>query len=207
MADRTVSSMLELDHMVEKPGQGVEPTLAPRPQRQRSATAALRSSIPDSRAAAEASVNRCRLAFSQFDKAGNGVIRWAELVRAPSPPNSVASTACPRFRVGLSASARRHSLTWRCAAQHAALDDLGKFQLKQEQVTADGGAGLSTAESTELCNALLKEADLARDGLISFEEFVQVNEPRSRRRDCHFTDIPSPSISKRLLKEEGGAAE
>ena len=29
----------------------------------------------------------------------------------------------------------------------------------------------------------------------------------SRRRDCHFTDIPSPSISKRLLKEEGGAAE
>ena len=29
----------------------------------------------------------------------------------------------------------------------------------------------------------------------------------SRRRDCHFTDIPSPSILKHLLKGEGGAAE
>ena len=29
----------------------------------------------------------------------------------------------------------------------------------------------------------------------------------SRRRDCHFTDTPSSSILKRLLKGEGGAAE
>ena len=29
----------------------------------------------------------------------------------------------------------------------------------------------------------------------------------SRRRDCHFTDTPSPSILKRLLKGQGGAAE
>ena len=29
----------------------------------------------------------------------------------------------------------------------------------------------------------------------------------SRRRDCHFTDIPSPSLLKHLLKIEGGAAE
>ena len=29
----------------------------------------------------------------------------------------------------------------------------------------------------------------------------------SRRRDCHFTGIPSPSILKHLLKVEGGAAE
>ena len=29
----------------------------------------------------------------------------------------------------------------------------------------------------------------------------------SRRRDCHFVDIPYPSLLKRLLKEEGGAAE
>ena len=29
----------------------------------------------------------------------------------------------------------------------------------------------------------------------------------SRRRDCHFTDIPSPSMLKHLLKREGGAAE
>ena len=29
----------------------------------------------------------------------------------------------------------------------------------------------------------------------------------SRRRDCHFADIPSPSLLKRLLKGEGGAAE
>ena len=29
----------------------------------------------------------------------------------------------------------------------------------------------------------------------------------SRRRACHFTDIPSPSTLKRLLKGEGGAAE
>ena len=26
----------------------------------------------------------------------------------------------------------------------------------------------------------------------------------SRRRDCHFTDIPSPSILKHLIKGEGG---
>ena len=26
-------------------------------------------------------------------------------------------------------------------------------------------------------------------------------------RNCHFADIPSPSTLKRLLKEEGGAAE
>ena len=26
----------------------------------------------------------------------------------------------------------------------------------------------------------------------------------SRRRDCHFTDIPSPSLLKPLIKEEGG---
>ena len=31
--------------------------------------------------------------------------------------------------------------------------------------------------------------------------------PPSHRRDCHFDDIPSPSILKRLLKVEGGAAE
>ena len=29
----------------------------------------------------------------------------------------------------------------------------------------------------------------------------------SRRRDCHFTDTPSSSTLKRLLKGEGGAAE
>ena len=29
----------------------------------------------------------------------------------------------------------------------------------------------------------------------------------SRRRDCHFTDTPSPSILERLLQVEGGAAE
>ena len=29
----------------------------------------------------------------------------------------------------------------------------------------------------------------------------------SHRRDCHFTDIPSPSILKHPLKGEGGAAE
>ena len=29
----------------------------------------------------------------------------------------------------------------------------------------------------------------------------------SRRRGCHVTGIPSPSILKRLLKGEGGAAE
>ena len=29
----------------------------------------------------------------------------------------------------------------------------------------------------------------------------------SRRRDCHFADIPSSSLSKRQLKGEGGAAE
>ena len=29
----------------------------------------------------------------------------------------------------------------------------------------------------------------------------------SRRRDCHFTDTPSPSLLKRLVKGEGGAAE
>ena len=29
----------------------------------------------------------------------------------------------------------------------------------------------------------------------------------SRRRDCHFADIPSPSLLKHLLKAEGGAAE
>ena len=29
----------------------------------------------------------------------------------------------------------------------------------------------------------------------------------SRRRDCHFTDIPSPSILKHLLEGEGGSAE
>ena len=29
----------------------------------------------------------------------------------------------------------------------------------------------------------------------------------SRRRDCHFADIPSPSILKHLLEGEGGAAE
>ena len=33
-------------------------------------------------------------------------------------------------------------------------------------------------------------------------------EPSRRRREfCHFTDPPSPSILKRLLKGEGGAAE
>ena len=31
--------------------------------------------------------------------------------------------------------------------------------------------------------------------------------PHSRRRDCHFTDIPSPSILKHPLKGEGVAAE
>ena len=31
--------------------------------------------------------------------------------------------------------------------------------------------------------------------------------PPSRRRDCHFADIPSPSLLKNLLKVEGGAAE
>ena len=34
-------------------------------------------------------------------------------------------------------------------------------------------------------------------------ELLQV----SRRRDCHFTDIPSPSTLNHLLKGEGGAAE
>ena len=29
----------------------------------------------------------------------------------------------------------------------------------------------------------------------------------SHRRDCHSADIPSPSVLKRLLKREGGAAE
>ena len=29
----------------------------------------------------------------------------------------------------------------------------------------------------------------------------------SRRRDCHFADISSPSLLKRLLKGEGRAAE
>ena len=29
----------------------------------------------------------------------------------------------------------------------------------------------------------------------------------SRRRDYHFTDIPSPSVLKHLLEGEGGAAE
>ena len=37
----------------------------------------------------------------------------------------------------------------------------------------------------------------------SFEEDPE----GSRRRDCHFTDIPSPSLLKHLLKGEGGAAE
>ena len=27
------------------------------------------------------------------------------------------------------------------------------------------------------------------------------------RRDCHFADVPSPSLLKHLLQEEGGAAE
>ena len=31
--------------------------------------------------------------------------------------------------------------------------------------------------------------------------------PGSRRRDCHFPDIPSPSMLKHPLKAEGGAAE
>ena len=31
--------------------------------------------------------------------------------------------------------------------------------------------------------------------------------PSSRRRDCHFADIPSPHLSKHLLKVEGDAAE
>ena len=31
--------------------------------------------------------------------------------------------------------------------------------------------------------------------------------PASRRRDGRLADIPSPSLLKRLLKEEGGAAE
>ena len=30
---------------------------------------------------------------------------------------------------------------------------------------------------------------------------------RSHRRDCHFTDIPSPVLFKHLLKGEGGAAQ
>ena len=29
----------------------------------------------------------------------------------------------------------------------------------------------------------------------------------SRRRDCQFTDTPSPSVLKHLLQAEGGAAE
>ena len=29
----------------------------------------------------------------------------------------------------------------------------------------------------------------------------------SPRRDCHFADIPSPSVLKHLLQVEGGAAE
>ena len=38
------------------------------------------------------------------------------------------------------------------------------------------------------------------------EQYAHPLEP-SRRRDCHFTDIPSPVLLKHLLKGEGGAAE
>ena len=42
-----------------------------------------------------------------------------------------------------------------------------------------------------------------KTALSKLTKIIQV----SRRRDCHFTGIPSPVILKHLLKREGGAAE
>ena len=44
-------------------------------------------------------------------------------------------------------------------------------------------------------------------GLRAGREIVRAVAAPSRRRDCHFAGIPSPSILKLLLKVEGGAAE
>ena len=51
--------------------------------------------------------------------------------------------------------------------------------------------------------ALHRPVDLLLPGPL----LLQWQFPPSRRRDCCFADIPSPSTLKRLLHGEGGAAE
>ena len=65
-----------------------------------------------------------------------------------------------------------------------------------------------------LCVVSLGVSPVGRDNfdLVELFEMAAATCPtlcgcNSRRRDCHFTDIPYPSLLKRLLKGEGGAAE
>ena len=69
----------------------------------------------------------------------------------------------------------------------------------------------STQRSTR--RSILRLFDLAAAGSLKWVELPSCLDHRrdgvgpSRRRDCHFADIPSPSLLKRLLKGEGGAAK
>ena len=76
---------------------------------------------------------------------------------------------------------------------------------------AAGGAACTTPIDCQLngiCRGGQCECDAAWGG--SNCSSLQLLSPpgfTSRRRDCHFTDIPSPSLLKHLLKGEGDAAE
>ena len=86
---------------------------------------------------------------------------------------------------------------------------------------AAGGAAAAALEAAgyvvpeELVSFAGRLADAAavkilpyfRCGVAVSDKATGSGEPLGRRRDCHFTGIPSPSILKHVLKGEGFAAE
>ena len=61
-------------------------------------------------------------------------------------------------------------------------------------------------EETAQIRAVFAEIDLDGNGTLSAEEMKYLS-VSSRRRDHHFADTRSPSVLRRLLNGEGGAAE